>query len=356
MEQTASSATAPASPAGSPATSPAAAAAPAETFAASTAELAPLLAEPVRIALPALGCLRVEGADAAAFLQSQLTSDVAQQPAGELRLGGYCTAKGRLIATFHQWRDGDAVMLQLPREMLAGVAKRLSMFVLRAKVKIVDASAQTVALAVAGPGAAAALRAAGLAVGDATWSSVADGALRASRLPPGPRCAERFLLAARADQALPAALQVLRTLPSTAWWWSEVDAAVPTVFAATQEKFVPQMINFEVLGGVNFRKGCYPGQEIVARSQYLGKLKRRMQRAHAAQAAPPVPGADVFHSTQAEPVGTVVMAASAPQGGVDVLFEAPVDRLAGGSLHLQAADGTPLALLPLPYELNDPTA
>jgi len=320
------------------------------------AELAPLLAEPVRIALPELGCVRVEGADAANFLQSQLTADVVQQSADELSLSGYCTAKGRLIATFHQWRDGDAVMLQLPHEMLAAVAKRLAMFVLRSKVKIIDDSAQRTALAVAGPGAAGVLRAAGLAVGDTAWSSVAAGGLRASRLPPGPRCAERFLLTMRADEPLPAALDALRALPPAAWWWSEIDAAVPTVFAATQEKFVPQMINFEVLGGVNFRKGCYPGQEIVARSQYLGKLKRRMQRAHAAQAIPPAPGADVFHSTQAEPVGTVVMAASAPEGGVDLLFEAPVDRLASGTLHLQAQDGEPLMVLPLPYELTDPTA
>jgi len=352
MEQTVASASSAAPTAASPAAS---AVAPA-SFSASAAELAPLLAEPVRIALPELGCLRVEGADALTFLQSQLTSDVAQQAVDELRLGGYCTAKGRLIATFHQWRDGDAVMLQLPRELLAGVAKRLTMFVLRAKVKIVDDSAQHVALAVAGPGAADVLRAAGLAVSDTTWSSIAGAAVRASRLPPGPRCAERFLLSARADQPLPGALHALRELPSAAWWWSEIDAAVPTVFAATQEKFVPQMINFEVLGGVNFRKGCYPGQEIVARSQYLGKLKRRMQRAHAALAEPPAPGADVFHSAQAEPLGTVVMAASAPQGGVDLLFEAPVDKLASGSLHLQAQDGAPLALLALPYELSDPTA
>jgi len=325
-------------------------------FSAAAAELAPLLAGPVRIALPELGCLRVEGADAVTFLQSQLTADVAQQSADELRLTGYCTAKGRLIATFHQWRDGDAVMLQLPREILAAVAKRLTMFVLRAKAKIADDSARRIALAVAGPGAAGALRTAGLAPGDAVWSSVAADGLRASRLPPGPRCAERFLLTLHADRPLPAALESLRALPPAAWWWSEIDAAVPTVFAATQEKFVPQMINFEVLGGVNFRKGCYPGQEIVARSQYLGKLKRRMQRAHATQPVPPAPGADVFHAEQAEPVGTVVMAATAPEGGVDLLFEAPVDRLAGGTLHLQSQSGEPLTVLPLPYELTDPTA
>jgi folate-binding Fe-S cluster repair protein YgfZ len=116
------------------------------------------------------------------------------------------------------------------------------------------------------------------------------------------------------------------------------------------------MINFEVLGGVNFKKGCYPGQEIVARSQYLGKLKRRMQVAHADLGDPPAAGSDVFQSAQGQPIGTVVMAARAPGGGVDLLFEAPVDRAASGTLHIGAVGGAALRVLPLPYELFDPTA
>ncbi len=118
---------------------------------------------------------------------------------------------------------------------------------------------------------------------------------------------------------------------------------------------MPQMINFEVLGGVNFRKGCYPGQEIVARSQYLGKLKRRMQRAHveldAVQAA-----ADVYRSAEEQPIGTVVMAAPSPRGGTELLFEVPVDRLQEGTIHLVSSTGPALALRGLPYELFDPTA
>jgi folate-binding protein YgfZ len=125
------------------------------------------------------------------------------------------------------------------------------------------------------------------------------------------------------------------------------------VFAATQEKFVPQMINFEVLGGVNFRKGCYPGQEIVARSQYLGKLRRRMHVAHA-DAADVQPGADIY-SSDGQAVGTVVMAAAA-DGGTDLLFEVPVERLGSGSLHLVSGSGPKLDVRPLPYELFDPTA
>ena len=114
------------------------------------------------------------------------------------------------------------------------------------------------------------------------------------------------------------------------------------------------MINLEVLGGVDFRKGCYPGQEIVARSQYLGKLKRRMNIADV-KASDVQPAADVYHSAAAQPVGTVVMAAASAEGGSSLLFEAPIDRLESGSLHLQRVDGPRLSVRPLPYALFDPT-
>jgi folate-binding protein YgfZ len=325
-------------------------------FAASRADLAALQRGPVLARLDDLGCIRVDGPDAVAFLQSQLTNDVAQLAPTALQLNAYCTPKGRVLATFHQWRDGDAVLLQLPREILAPVMKRLSMFVLRSKARLVDASTQHAAYGLIGPQAADALRAAGLAVPDAPWTSSIHDGLRVSRMPAAEATDARFLLDVPAGVALPQALAALPTVAAAAWWWSEIAAAVPTVFAATQESFVPQMINFEVLGGVNFRKGCYPGQEIVARSQYLGKLKRRMQVGHAATNEPPAAGADVFHSGQPEPVGTVVMSALAPSGGVDLLFELPVDRLESGTLHLDARDGIRIDVRGLPYALFDPTA
>ena len=324
-------------------------------FAASSEDLAAVLGAPVVARLSELGTIRAEGADATAFLQSQLTNDVAHLGTDALQLNGYCTPKGRLLATFHQWRDGDAIVLQLPRELAAPVAKRLSMFVLRAKARLAETSDQWTTHALLGPQASAALRAAGIEPPAQVWASVESAGLRVSRLPAAPAVAERFLLT-QAASSLPAPLASLRVVSSDAWWWSEVAAAVPTVFPATQEKFVPQMINFEVLGGVNFKKGCYPGQEIVARSQYLGKLKRRMQVAHAEIDDPPAAGSDVFQSAQEQPIGTVVMAARAPGGGVDLLFEAPVDRVDAGTLHIGSANGAALRILPLPYELFDPTA
>jgi folate-binding protein YgfZ len=137
------------------------------------------------------------------------------------------------------------------------------------------------------------------------------------------------------------------------FWWSEIDAAIPTVFAATQEKFVPQMINFELVGGVSFSKGCYPGQEVVARSQYRGKLKRRMQRGHSAAATSA--GADVFAAGEAEAIGNVVMAASDPEGGCDLLFECTLEK-AEAPLRLHSPDGPPIELRTLPYDIVDVTA
>jgi folate-binding protein YgfZ len=331
------------------------------TWHAAPEQLRAALVAPVCSVLDELGVIEVAGADAAAFLQSQLTNDVAGQDAAEVRRNGYCTAKGRLLATFDVWRAGDAFLLQLPRELLPAVLKRLSMFVLRSRVKLSDASAAWNTIAVFGPGAADRLRQVGAdAVPPMARSLSIEGA-HVSRVEASDRIAEAFVLRV-AEGAAAAWIDRIgaRRVASAVWWWTRVDAAVPTVFAATQEKYVPQMINYEVLGGVNFKKGCYPGQEVVARSQYLGKLRRRMSIATVdAEAAA---GDDVFALVpaqtdplpDAQPVGSVVMAATAPDGGMDLLFEAPVDRLEGPGLAL--AGGALLRVRPVPYPLVDVTA
>ena len=308
---------------------------------------------PVLAPLAELGVISVTGEDAARFLHGQLTNDVEHLGAGHLSLNGYCTAKGRLLATFRVRRDEKAILLLLPRELLPGVLKRLSMFVLRAKAKLVDASEAWRVLALFGTGAEAKLRALGCPAPAAAGDCAPFGSAQVARLHGSARVRERFLVLAAAAERLAAGLAELPAVASGAFWWSEIDAGVPTVFASTQEKFVPQMINFELVGGVSFSKGCYPGQEVVARSQYRGKLKRRMQLAHCAAAAPA--GADVFSAGDAEATGTVVMAATAPDGGFDLLFECPLEK-AGTPLHLGAPGGPLLELRALPYEMLDVTA
>jgi len=309
---------------------------------------------PVGTLLDELGTIEVAGADAASFLHSQLTNDVLHTDALRVQRNGYCTAKGRLLATIDLWRQGEAICLELPREILAPLAKRLSMFVLRAKARLADASEQWAAFALLGPGVGAALRAAGAGLPEPE-DTVAVGSLRLTRAPAGTRLAERYVL--RGPRADVAAWQQRLGLPQVAsgvWWWSQIDAGLPTVFAATQEKFVPQMINYEVLAGVGFKKGCYPGQEVVARSQYLGKLRRRMGLAHVTgdtQAA-----ADVFAEGGADPIGQVVLAAAAPGGGMDLLYECPQEQAATQPLRVGHAGGALLQPRPLPYAIVDVTA
>jgi folate-binding protein YgfZ len=320
------------------------------------ADRAAYAAGPVLARLGDLAVLAVEGADALAFLQGQTTMDVAALAPDSWQLGGYCTPKGRLLAIFQAWRQGGDLRLLLPAGIAPGIARRLSMFVLRAKVKIRDASADWTALGLLGAGSAAALSAAGMDPPQLPGSSsLLDGGERIVRLPGGASCPERFLLLVRAEREAQwhELLAALPPVGSPLWWWSQIDAAVPSVFPDTQELFVPQAVNLEVLGGVNFRKGCYPGQEIVARSQYLGKLRRRMFLAHAAELGE---GADVYQDGAAEPVGRIVMAAGAPEGGWDLLFECPTDKAERGGLHAGSAGAPALQLRALPYVLFDPTA
>jgi hypothetical protein len=322
---------------------------------ADAAQIRAPLSMPVVTSLDELGVIAANGPDAVAFLQTQLTNDLEHLVVGHLQLNGYCTPKGRLIAVFDGWRNTDTVFLQLPREILPVVLKRLSMFVLRAKVRLSDASADWACLAVLGAGAATSLARAGLPPPE-VGQTHPSGTTLVARLRDSPHIPERFLLLLpRADLAtVQGRLAGLRAVDAAAWWWSQIDAGIANVFAPTQEKFVPQMINFEVLGGVSFKKGCYPGQEIVARSQYLGKLRRRMAIAHVEGETRA--GADVYAQGDGQPVGTVVMAASAPDGGMDFLFEAPVDRTADAVLLANTPDGPRLDVRPLPYTLFDPTA
>ena len=317
------------------------------------ADLARALSEPTLAALDELGVIAADGDDASAFLHAQLTNDSQGLDGHRVQLSGYCTAKGRLLAVFEQWRDGSTICLQLPREILAPVMKRLAMFVLRAKVTLVDASARWATFGLVGPGSTQALAAAfGVAPAPAATALV-DG-VRITHLADGTRARERFVLRVAADAAgdLRHRLSSVAPVASGVWWWSQVDAAVPTVLAATQEAFVPQMINLEVLGGVNFKKGCYPGQEVVARSQFRGQLRRRLSLAHA-DADDLVAGGDVSLRGREEPVGRIVLAAAAPGGGMDLLFECPLEYLESGALHV---GGRALQLRPLPYELIDVTA
>jgi folate-binding protein YgfZ len=303
-----------------------------------------------------LGLIGVSGEDAASFLHNQLTNDVEHLPPQEARLAGYCTAKGRLLATFLMWRDAENIFLQLPRAIQAPLQKRLSMYVLRAKAKLRDATEEDARLAVLGLGGAAAEARLAAHAGElpaapyAKLEGEADTVIRLADAFGSPRYLWLTSFET-ASSALPALRETLALGGNAAWQLSSIHAGVPRVDQATQERFVPQMVNLELIGGVNFRKGCYPGQEIVARSQYLGKLKRRMALATLDNAAAR-PGDEVFAAGDPEqPCGMIVNAAPNGKGGADVLVEIKLAALEQEVRH-GSAGGTPLAFLPLPYALD----
>ena len=296
--------------------------------------------------LSTLGVIRARGEDAASFLHGQLTQDVVLLPDGQARLAGYCSAKGRLLASFVLLRLSAAeVWLVCPKDLLAATLKRLSMFVLRAKVRLDDASAELAVRGLAGEPALAALPA-----GSPPWAAAPHAAGHAVALYPATGVARALWIGPASDAAWPGP-----ALPESLWAWSEVLAAVPTPGATQTDSFVPQMLNHESVGGVSFKKGCYPGQEVVARSQFRGTLKRRTCLAHAeGLEQAPSPGQEVFLAGDAadQPSGVVVQAAVSPAGGVDLLAVVQVTvSAAGTALHLGAPDGPALVVQPLPYPL-----
>lgn len=304
-----------------------------------------------------LGLIAATGEDAPTFLHNQLTNDVQSLGLSEARLAGYCTPKGRLLATMLLWKTADAIFLQLPREIQPAVQKRLQMFILRAKAKLADASDSLVALGLAGPDAAAALAPWFAEPPAAPYAAVHGEAGTLIRLPDaGGKTRFQWLAPPETAQAAwPRLVQTLAPAATAAWRALDIEAGIPQVVQATQEQFVPQMINFEVLGGVNFRKGCYPGQEIVARSQYLGKLKRRMLPARVS-ATGVLPGAEVYATTDPDqPCGQIV---NAERSGDETLCLVELKTAVleqDAEVRLGSVDGPVLRLAALPYALTDPT-
>jgi tRNA-modifying protein YgfZ len=246
-----------------------------------------------RARLSRYGLLSVTGADARAFLHAQLTNDIEHLSPERAALAGWCSAKGRLLATFVVIPAPDGFLLQVARDLAAPVAKRLSMFVLRAKVKVTDVSEAWAQF--------------GLWDADLQQPDVAWSADRAS-VRVGERRYVELVLKEKASQDSGA--------DETQWTLQEIRAGRPLISAATQDQFVPQMVNFEQIGGVDFKKGCYPGQEIVARAQYRGQVKRRMVRAHAPAGVQLAPGQE-FNG------GTVVDVAPA-ENGSELLAVMPI--------------------------------
>jgi folate-binding protein YgfZ len=296
--------------------------------------------------LPHLGIVRALGADAASFLHNQLTSDVLLMKEGQCRLAAFCNAKGRMQASFVVYkRSAEEVLLICRKDLIAQTVKRLSMFVLRAKAKLSDASDDFQLLGLAGDAVAHALSGASSATVE-PWQRHAAGAADVLTLYPA-LGQPRALWIALKDATAP----VGGALSAEQWQVGEVMSGIAWVELATFEAFVPQMLNYESVDGVNFKKGCYPGQEVVARSQFRGTLKRRAFIAKSTVAM--TAGQEVFSSSDAtQPCGLVAQAADDEVNHVAVL-ELQLSAIENSTLHLGAPEGPVLNLLPLPYTLRD---
>ncbi|GGP28087.1 CAF17-like 4Fe-4S cluster assembly/insertion protein YgfZ [Silvimonas amylolytica] len=298
--------------------------------------------------LSQFGLIRFRGEETGTFLQGQLSSDVRQLETGLAQYSSYSTPKGRMLASFLVFRMGDDYLLQISRDLQAAIQKRLSMFVMRSKTKADDASTEIALIGVAGQHAAAAVKAVAgdVPVADFAHHAWSQGVVLA--LPNG-----RFEMAVAA-QEVPAVWQALQQAGATpvgepVWRLSEVRAGTPWITASTQEEFVPQMANMELIGAVSFNKGCYPGQEIVARTQYLGKLKRRMYRVRVE--AEVTAGQDVFSpEMNGQASGKIMLAAPVGKGTSEALVVVQTSSLEHG-LHLGEVSGPQVQVLDLPYEV-----
>lgn len=300
------------------------------------------------------GLIAVFGEDAKDFLQGQFTNDIGQVDDRHSQLSGHCTAKGRLLALFRIFHVGDSYYLCLPEEMVENVIKRLRMYVLRSRVTINNALDSFVHLGVSGVDAEHELAEYAGELPKQVNEMVQQDQQVVIRVPGMHPSFEIFTDLER-GRAVWERLNV-RSAPigADAWQLLDIQAGIPMIYPPTSEAFVPQMANLQLIDAVSFKKGCYPGQEIVARTQYLGKLKRRMYKARIAGDRRPTPGEDLFASDDPDQgAGNLVSSAPHPDGGyaaLVILKSALVD--AGSQLHLGVADGPLLTLESLPYALQ----
>ncbi|MDR3394170.1 MAG: folate-binding protein [Parasulfuritortus sp.] len=300
------------------------------------------------------GLIGFSGEEAQTFLHGQITNDLRGLVPDRAVFAAYCSAKGRMLANLLVFKRGDDVLVMLPETVRETVQKRLTMFILRAKVKARNAGEEWVRLGLSGPGAEALLAATSGLLPAAGIMAVAqaDSAF-AVRL--GSERFDIFVSPEKAPSLWEKLADKARPVSSGAWDWLMVDGGIPSVVPETQDQFVPQMANMADLHGISFTKGCYPGQEIVARTQYLGKQKRRMYLAHVETEAKA--GEPVFSPEfGVQSAGMVANAAPAPGGGSDLLVVMQISSFEGGNVRLASPDGAQLAFRPLPYPVAESAA
>ena len=295
-----------------------------------------------------LGLLQIQGEDAITFLQGQVTNDVKQLDGNLAHYTAYCSQKGRMIALFLAFAHYDHLHLQLPKELATSIAKRLKMYVMRSKVEIIDVSESIIKIGLSGQNAADILKPhfSTIPKTDYQLVSLENGAVL--KLPGALPRYEIFTDLNSAKLIWNDLCLHTVAVGAPCWEWLEIQAGIPEVTLNTQEQFVPQMLNLDLLGAINFKKGCYTGQEIVARTHYLGTVKRRTYLAQINTKVQPKAGDEVFNDA-GEAVGKVVRSAITSMDSYDLLVEIRLESVESGKVFLA---GIALEIKPLPYPIQ----
>lgn len=308
------------------------------------------MTKPSIIDLTHFGLLRFSGLDAQQFLHTQLSCDVNALQAGQAQYGSYSTPQGRMLASFLLWRDEAKYVMQLSRALAEPICKRLSKYIMRANVTATDESSTLALIGIAGVGAEPLLLSLFPELPQAMLAYTEAKGAKLLRV-----AADRYEIIVnrdRADDIQQKLASGTKRADHAVWERFDIRDGIPYITPATEDQFVPQMANLDLIGGVSFSKGCYPGQEIVARSHYLGRLKQRMYLAHVAGDTPPQPGDKLYGPAFGDQAcGTIMNAAPAPDGGHDVLAVMQIASAAGGDVHIGSLTGSKLNFAKLPYEI-----
>lgn len=308
---------------------------------------------PIMADLSHYGLIQFSGSDAPGFLQSQLSCDVREINPQKAQYGSYCTSKGRILASFLLWQKGDDYLMQLPASLGASIQKRLLLYILRARVQITDASGTLVRIGIRGQNATALIEE---ITGSKLNSDQPMSVIHAEKISVLCLSQHRMELMTPIGNA-PIIWEHLaryaRPVGASCWDWLDIQSGIPMILPETQEEFLPQMVNLDAIGGVSFKKGCYPGQEIVARTQYLGKLKRRMFLAHLSTNEAVKVGDELYSiDMNDQSSGKIVNAVPSPSGGFDVLAVIQQSSVDTHQIHWQSLNGPILEIKLLSYSLN----
>ncbi|MDV6345653.1 folate-binding protein YgfZ [Nitrosomonas sp. Is37] len=308
----------------------------------------------ILVDLSNFGLIHFSGEEVLTFLQGQLTCDLRKIDHQTAQYGSYCTPKGRILANFIIWSHADhnEYFMQLPSTLLEAISKRLSMYILRAKVRLNDSSDSLIRIGIAGNKAKLLIEeifhSIALPISPLGIIHTEQGSILCQDI-------NRYEIITTLDHAVmiwPHLALKATPVGTFCWDWLEIKAGIPVILPITQEQFIPQMVNFDVTGGVSFQKGCYPGQEIIARTQYLGKLKRRMYLVNIASSQPVMAGDQLFSAELLEQsCGMIVNATPSPEGGFDALAVIQTNSVEAGKIFWKNLEGPALQILSLPYLL-----